>query len=134
MSVKKLNAAATTQPKKLEKPALKRAFLLRSKLASYKRRAMTKKSTTVRLSGGLVCASPQEVEIIKKFLPEHMRLTKAETGCLSFEITQTNDPLVWRVEERFIDQQAFEQHQQCTRDSAWWQATSKISRDYKISS
>lgn len=95
---------------------------------------MTKKSGTIRLSGKLICASPQEIEIIKKFLPEHIRITKAETGCLSFEVTQTTDPLVWRVEECFTDQKAFEQHQQRTRGSAWWQATLKISRDYKISS
>lgn len=76
----------------------------------------------------------QEVEILKKFLPEHSRLTKAELGCLSFEVTPTDDPLVWQVEECFIDQQAFEQHQNRTRSSAWWNATSHIRRDYKISS
>ena len=95
---------------------------------------MTQKSGTVRLSGQLVCASLQEVEVLRIHLPEHIHLTKAEVGCISFEVTQTNNPLVWQVEECFIDQQAFEQHQNRTRTSAWWNATSNIRRDYKISS
>ncbi|EJZ21814.1 putative quinol monooxygenase [Rhizobium sp. Pop5] len=52
----------------------------------------------VRLSGQLICASLDEIDIVQKYLPEHIRLTRAEPGCLSFEVTQTEDPMIWRVE------------------------------------
>lgn len=98
----------------------------------YAGQMMKQKIGTVSLSGKLVCASHQEVEVVRKYLPEHIRLTKAEPGCLSFEVVQTNDPLVWQVEECFTNQEAFEHHQQRTRNSDWWKETSKIKRDYEI--
>ena len=95
---------------------------------------MSQKVKTLHLSGKLVCASEDEVETIQKYLPDHIRLTRAEPGCLSFQVEQTSDPLVWRVEECFIDQDAFALHQARTRASDWWAATAKIKRDYEISS
>lgn len=44
-------------------------------------------------------------------LPTHIALTREEAGCLSFEVTQTDDSLVWAVAERFVDAAAFEAHQ-----------------------
>ena len=93
---------------------------------------MSQKTNTIRLSGKLICASQQDIETVKQYLPEHIRLTKAELGCLAFDVTQTSDPMVWLVEECFINQPAFEQHQQRTRSSDWWQATAKIKREYEI--
>lgn len=93
---------------------------------------MSEKARAVRLSGKLICASQHDVEIVKQYLPEHVRLTKAEPGCLSFDVLQTSDPLVWQVKECFTDQQAFDEHQLRTRSSDWWQATSKIKREYDI--
>ncbi|OBZ93806.1 antibiotic biosynthesis monooxygenase [Pararhizobium polonicum] len=87
----------------------------------------------VRLSGFLRCVSMEDVEIVKRHLPDHLRLTRAEPGCLSFEVSQADDPLVWRVEELFIDRAAFDFHQQRTRASEWFTATSTIARDYNIS-
>ncbi|TCR00474.1 antibiotic biosynthesis monooxygenase [Neorhizobium sp. JUb45] len=86
----------------------------------------------VRLSGFLRCTTAEEVEIVKAYLPDHLLLTKAEPGCLSFEVSQTEDPSVWRVEEVFSDQAAFDFHQQRTRASAWFSATSRIVRDYVV--
>lgn len=88
---------------------------------------------TVQLSGFLRCASAREVEIVLRYLPNHIRLTEAEPGCISFEVMQTENPLVWRVEEHFIDRAAFDAHQRRTRASAWGTATSAIGREYKIS-
>lgn len=87
----------------------------------------------VRLTGRLTCASPQEADLVRAHLPEHIRLTRAEPGCLSFEVFQTGDPLVWHVEERFRDAEAFAFHQNRTRASAWWAATRAISRAYEVS-
>jgi quinol monooxygenase YgiN len=93
---------------------------------------MDNRTGAVRLSGCLLCASIEEVEIVKRYLPDHHRLTNAEPGCLSFEVLQTDDPLVWRVEELFVDRDAFDLHQQRTRTSVWFTVTSSITRDYSI--
>ncbi len=86
----------------------------------------------VRLSGRLLCASAEEADVVRRHLPEHVRLTRAEPGCLSFEVTPTDDPLTWRVEERFTDRAAFDAHQRRTRASAWGAATAAIRRDYEV--
>jgi quinol monooxygenase YgiN len=91
------------------------------------------KTGKVRLSGQLICASLDEVDIVQKYLPEHIRLTRSEPGCLSFEVTQTEEPMIWCVEERFADRLAFEAHQVRTKASAWGAATSAIRREYEIS-
>ena len=86
----------------------------------------------MRLSGRLLCASAEEADIVRRHLPEHVRLTRAEPGCLSFEVTPTDDPLTWRVEERFADRAAFDAHQRRTRTSAWGAATAAIRRNYEV--
>ncbi|WP_209427238.1 putative quinol monooxygenase [Pararhodobacter sp. SW119] len=92
----------------------------------------TDRSGTVRVSGHLRCASPQDADLLRQHLPEHVRLSRAEPGCLAFDVSPTQDSLVWRVEETFIDQAAFEFHKARTRASAWWQATAGIARDIAI--
>lgn len=86
----------------------------------------------VRLSGFLRWATAQDAAIVADHLPDHARLSQAEPGCLSFAVTQTDDPLVWRVEEHFVDRAAFDHHQNRTRASAWFAATAHIPRDYDI--
>jgi quinol monooxygenase YgiN len=86
----------------------------------------------VQLSGRLICTSQAEAEIVREHLPEHIRLTRSEPGCMSFDVIRTDDPLVWRVEESFRDKPAFEFHQQRTRSSAWWEATAEIARDFRV--
>jgi len=74
----------------------------------------------------------EDIQLVETHLPEHLRLTRAEPGCISFDVTQTEDPLTWRVEELFVDRAAFDFHQQRTRASEWFAATSAIPRDYEI--
>lgn len=89
-------------------------------------------SERVRLTGFLRCTTPEDVRIIERELPAHVALTRSEQGCIFFEVSQTDDPLVWRVEEQFQDRRAFERHQQRTRASDWFAKTAHIPRDYKI--
>lgn len=86
----------------------------------------------IRLSGHLLCGDAAEAASVRAHLPEHVRLTRVEPGCLSFQINPTPDPLVWRVDETFVDRAAFEAHQARTRASDWWQATSAIKREFEI--
>ena len=92
-----------------------------------------RKDIGVRLSGRLICASEQEAEIVRRHLPAHIDLTRAEPGCISFEVSPTDDPLIWTVEEHFRDRASFGSHQERTRASAWGAATADIARDYEIS-
>ena len=85
----------------------------------------------ITLSGQMTCANATEADIVREHLAEHVRLTRAEPGCLSFTVRPTADPLVWQVEEAFTDRAAFEAHQARTRASAWHKATAHVKRDYR---
>ncbi|MGH3651794.1 putative quinol monooxygenase [Glutamicibacter sp.] len=86
----------------------------------------------VILEGRLLCKDAAEAELVEKLLPKHIRLTKAERGCISFSVTQTEDPWVWLVHEEFDGSAAFEAHQQRAAKSKWGQATSGLQRIYRI--
>lgn len=53
----------------------------------------------IKLTGRLVCKSAEEANLVRQYLPEHKELTREETGCVSFEVTETADPMIWKVEE-----------------------------------
>lgn len=86
----------------------------------------------VRLQGQLVCKDADEAALVRQHLPRHYNLTHAEPGCLSFEVQPTADPLVWQVEEEFLDLGAFEAHQARVAASEWGIATAGIERRYRI--
>ena len=89
-------------------------------------------ASQVHLHGHLICTTPDELATVETYLPEHIRLTRAEPGCLSFEVTQTDDPMVWRVAEGFTDRAAFEAHQRRVKASDWGRATAGIRRAYEV--
>lgn len=98
---------------------------------------MTSRSTPPRdsevtLSGELRCADEAEAARVRAHLPAHLALTRAEPGCLAFDVDPTDDPLVWRVGERFVDEAAFDAHQRRVAASAWGTATAGIDRRYEI--
>lgn len=86
----------------------------------------------VELTGQLVCQIQEESDLVARFLPAHVELTRAEAGCLLFEITQKDDPLVWQVGERFSNEIAFKEHQKRVAASEWGQKMAGIARDYKV--
>jgi len=86
----------------------------------------------IRLSGKLICQTHAEARAVAMALPAHIRLTRAETGCLSFDVTPTSDPFIWDVSETFVDRAAFDAHQTRTAASDWAAQTAGITRDYTI--
>lgn len=86
----------------------------------------------IKLSGKLVCKNLEESELVRRFLPEHILLTKNEPGCVSFEVKASADPMVWTVEELFVDQNSFDTHQERTKNSRWGVETGAILRQYEI--
>ncbi len=95
---------------------------------------MTGLTGDVTLTGTLTCKTSEEAARVRAALEMHIALTRAEPGCLSFEVTATADPLVWAVSERFADTAAFEAHQARARATDWARQTAGIARDYKITS
>ncbi|AXH37114.1 antibiotic biosynthesis monooxygenase [Humibacter sp. BT305] len=86
----------------------------------------------IHLTGELICATEEEARVVSLHLPAHVRLTRAEVGCICFEVVTTEDPLVWSVEERFAGRAAFESHQRRVLNSEWGRATAGIRRRYSI--
>ncbi|MCR8547236.1 antibiotic biosynthesis monooxygenase [Salipiger sp. P9] len=84
----------------------------------------------IRLTGLMTCP-PERVEAVRDALPEHMRLTRAEPGCLSFEVRETA-PGIFAVAEVFADRAAFDAHQIRAAASAWARVTAGCPRDYEI--
>ncbi|SDO96579.1 Quinol monooxygenase YgiN [Microbacterium sp. ru370.1] len=84
------------------------------------------------LTGELRCADAAELDRVLTHLPAHVALTRAEPGCVSFDVDPTGDPLVWRVEERFVDEAAFDAHQRRVAASTWGAETAGIERRYEI--
>lgn len=89
-----------------------------------------KQTTLIHLTGTLSCA-PGEAGAVRAALPAHVRLTRAEPGCASFDIAETA-PGVFAVSEAFNDRAAFEAHQTRTRASAWWRITGHMARDFRL--
>lgn len=86
----------------------------------------------VRLKGQMICVTAQESAAVQANVAEHIRLTLAEPGCLSFEVEPTDDPMVWEVMETFRTMADFHSHQVRTRDSVWLEATQGIARAFRV--
>jgi quinol monooxygenase YgiN len=86
----------------------------------------------IRLTGQLVCKTADEAAAVVRHLPEHLKLTRAESGCLSFDVDPTADPMVWNVAERFENERVFTLHQLRVAGSAWGRATAGIERRYSL--
>ena len=66
-------------------------------------------------------------------LPAHIALTRAEPGCLSFDVVPDPDNAErLLVAEIFTDQAAFDAHQARARTSAWADVTAGLPRHYRI--
>lgn len=75
-----------------------------------------------------------DADLIARLMRDHERLSRAEPGCLVFEIYRSmSDPMRFAVREIFADRAAFAAHQARTRASDWWRQTAHIERDYRVS-
>lgn len=85
------------------------------------------------LLDGYLEVPADRIDAVRAALPEHIRLTRAEPGCLRFEVTQDpNEPTHFRVSEVFADRAAFEGHQSRAGASAWAIVTAGMPRHYTI--
>ena len=86
----------------------------------------------VRLTGTLTCRSEEDLAVVQAHLPDHIALSRAEPGCIHFDVEQSADPLVWTVSESFASPDAFDAHQKRGAASAWGRATKGIPRDFTV--
>ncbi|MBD7956404.1 antibiotic biosynthesis monooxygenase [Microbacterium sp. Sa4CUA7] len=86
----------------------------------------------VTLTGQLLCRSADEDALVREHLPRHVALTRAEPGCLAFDVAPTGEPGVWDVAERFRDETSFRAHQERVAASEWGAHTAGIERRYTV--
>jgi quinol monooxygenase YgiN len=93
---------------------------------------MTDVKKKIRLHG-YVDVPPDRLADVTDALVHHIRLTRAEAGCISFEVIPCTD-VVGRflVAEEFESRAAFDNHQSRTGRSDWAQITAGLPRKYKI--
>ena len=85
------------------------------------------------LLDGYIAVPAGRVAAVAAALPEHVRLTREEPGCLHFSVTVCKDtPGRFLVSETFVDQAAFDAHQKRAAGSPWAEVTRGIARHYDI--
>ncbi|MCG7492123.1 putative quinol monooxygenase [Thalassobius sp. Cn5-15] len=85
----------------------------------------------IHLTGAMICP-PERLEAVRAALPDHIRLTRAEPGCLRFEVTEGSGGR-FEVDELFSDRAAFDAHQARGAASVWAKVTAGLPREYEIS-
>lgn len=87
----------------------------------------------VILTGFLICRTLEEADRVASLLPEHIRLTRAEPGCKTFEVIRSMaDPVRFAVREIFTSRADFEAHQTRALTTLWGRSTKGIPRDYVL--
>lgn len=82
---------------------------------------------------GFIEVPERDLSAVLLELPAHIHLTKAEEGCLAFEVVQDESkPNRFSVYEEFVDQEAFDRHQTRVRNSKWGAVTTNVARHYEI--
>ncbi|SUZ33122.1 hypothetical protein ROE7235_02890 [Roseibaca ekhonensis] len=84
----------------------------------------------VTLTGTLTCATTGEAALVRRLLPAHIAASRAEPGCLRFDVTPRACGRVWDVSEEFTCADAFDAHQRRTQASLWGSATAHITRAF----
>ena len=82
---------------------------------------------------GHVDVPAERLDAVRAALPEHIRLTRAEEGCIRFDVTERAEPVGrFEVSEAFTTPAAFKAHQLRGSKSAWAVVTKDIPRHYSI--
>ena len=86
----------------------------------------------IKLSG-YIDVPATRLAAVSDALPKHIALTRAEAGCLSFEVTpDAAHAGRFQVAELFVDRAAFDAHQTRTTASEWAKITDGTPRRYQI--
>jgi quinol monooxygenase YgiN len=86
----------------------------------------------IRVRGQLRCMTEADAAAVACHVGDHVRLSRAEPGCITFDISPTDDPMVWELMEAFRTRADFGAHQTRTRASPWFEATRGAIRDFVV--
>lgn len=82
---------------------------------------------------GVLEVPVERLQQVRMALPQHIALTRAEAGCISFDVVENAEGSGrFNVSEVFENQAAFDAHQIRTKTSDWFKVTQGIPRDYTI--
>ncbi|MEE9455100.1 MAG: antibiotic biosynthesis monooxygenase [Paracoccaceae bacterium] len=86
----------------------------------------------VYLDGLLVAETAAQRAVVDLYLDEHILLTRAEPGCLKFEVTKDEKRAgYYHVSEIFQSEEDFDFHQNRAKDSEWGQVSTPLERRFK---
>lgn len=86
----------------------------------------------IRLTGHMDVPEDLRAAVAGALL-EHIRLTRNEPGCLSFEVSpHPSVPGRYVVAELFATRQDFEAHRSRVQASDWGRITAGVPRDYQV--
>lgn len=84
----------------------------------------------IGLTGHLFCSDAAQMMTALSLLPDHVRSSREEPGCLHFDLTQDrDDPSIWHLSELFADADALAAHADRSRTSPWGRDGAAIGRD-----
>jgi len=82
---------------------------------------------------GFIIVPAEDLAAVEEELINHKKLTLNESGCLVFEVTQSESiPNRFDVYEKFVNKVAFESHQKRVKNSYWGEVTVNVERHYEI--
>ena len=82
---------------------------------------------------GYIDVSSERMPAILPALKEHITLSRAENGCISFNVTPCPDVAGrFLVDETFSNQATFDAHQARVKASDWGRISAGIPREYTI--
>jgi len=81
---------------------------------------------------GHIDVPTERIAQVREALAEHIKLTRAEAGCIYFSVDPCPDVEGrFLVSETFIDEAAFKFHQERAGSSPWAEASKDVPRDYR---
>ena len=82
---------------------------------------------------GHIIVPDADIAAVKMELINHIALTRQESGCLVFKVSQdTKNQNRFNVYEEFTDRNSFASHQDRVHQSAWGAITVNVERHYEI--
>lgn len=85
------------------------------------------------IARGTIHCPSSELDQMRPLIAEHVRLSRAEPGCIHFDISPSgHDPEIFIVAEEFVDRDAFAAHTARTRTSEWWDKSQHLVRNISI--
>ena len=86
----------------------------------------------VTLTGHIIVPEA-DLEFVKAELDTHIELTRQESGCIVFEVTQDSGNInKFNVYEEFTDKASFTKHQERAGNSKWAVVTKNVERHYSV--